>query len=284
MRLWLFLRGVAMGLAEVVPGVSGGTIAFVTGIYDELIESLARIDWRCFAILKNGGIAGLWQHVNGTFLLTLVAGMALGIVSFARIMSYALAHYQPIVWGFFFGLIVLSVVMIAKIQPIRTLLWAAPLGLLAGLGAASLPTGQVDASLWLVALGGAIAVSAWLLPAVSGSFMLLVLGLYQTVIDAVTYFHWPVLVALASGCVAGLLTITKVLRWAMTNIRAPLLCFLTGFMVGALPRLWPWQWSGERLLPAAYELQSSLSAFTPLVCASAVLGAVLLWLLTLQRA
>lgn len=284
MRFWLLLRGMAMGLAEVVPGVSGGTIAFVTGIYDELIETLSRLDWRCFGILRREGVAALWQHVNGTFLLTLGAGMGIAIIGFARVMSYALVHYEPIVWGFFFGLIVFSVFMIGKSLPLRTLLVMAPVGLLAGLAAANLPVGSTESNLWMLVLGGAIAVSAWLLPAVSGSFMLLVLGLYQTVIDAVTYFHWPVLAALASGCVLGLLTFAKVLHWAMANVRAPLLCFLTGFMVGALPRLWPWQLADDRLLPNVYALQTGLPTFEGWVVLSALLGGLLLWLLSLKRA
>ena len=291
MRIWLFLRGVAMGLAEVVPGVSGGTIAFVTGIYDEFIVSLSRIDLRCFGVLRHQGISGLWRHINGNFLLTLALGMLLGILIFARVMNYALLHFEPPVWSFFFGLILLSVVLIGKDLPARVLLWLAPVGLLLGYGAASLPvdiaTGPAGAAepvntLWIL-LGGAVAVSAWLLPAISGSFMLVLLGLYKPVIQAVSEWNWTVLLALAAGCVLGLLLFTKALRWAMTHLREPLLAFLTGFMAGALPRLWPWQAQGQRLMPDTYVTLTGQSSLEGWVVLSAICGTLLLWLLARHR-
>ncbi len=272
-----------MGLAEVVPGVSGGTIAFVTGIYDEFIESLSRLDQRCFVVLRREGFTGLWRFVNGSFLLTLALGMIVGILLFARFMSWALMHYEPVVWGFFFGVILLSVVLIGRLQPLATLAWAAPLGAVLGFGAANLPVGATESSLLWVVFGGSVAVSAWLLPAVSGSFMLLVLGLYETVIHAVTDFNWPILAAMACGCVLGLLLFAKALRWAMTHIRAPLLCLLTGFMAGALPRLWPWQVDSQRFLPEAYVDLSALPAYEWWVVSAAVMGSVLLWLLARQQ-
>jgi putative membrane protein len=280
MRTGLFLRGVAMGLAEAVPGVSGGTIAFVTGIYDELIDTLSRIDWRCFRVLSEQGIAGLWRYVNGNFLLVLGLGMVLAIGVFANFMSWALEQHAPLVWGFFFGLIVFSIVQIGRGLPARMLALGVPVGILLGLGAAMLPTGGSESSLPWFFLGGAIAVSAWMLPAVSGSFMLLVLGLYEPVIEAVSTLHWPILVTLAAGCGVGLLLFAKVMRWAMTEIRVPLLAVLTGFMAGALPRLWPWQDGQALFLPAEYAVATGSAGQLPLVILAMVTGGVLLWLLT----
>ncbi|MEM1230044.1 MAG: DUF368 domain-containing protein [Pseudomonadota bacterium] len=279
MRFGLLLRGMAMGIAEAVPGVSGGTIAFVTGIYDELIETLARLDWRCFGVLRREGIAGLWRYANGNFLLVLGLGMVLAIGVFANLMSYALEHHAHLVWGFFFGLILFSIVQIGRPLPGRVLALGVPVGIALGIGTLLLPTGGAEAGLLWVLFGGAVAISAWMLPAVSGSFMLLVLGLYEPVIAAVSNLHWPTLAALACGCALGLLLFAKVMRWAMTTVRVPLLAVLTGFMAGALPRLWPWQLEDQLLLPAQYA-QAVAPAQVPGVIAMAVAGAGLLWALT----
>ena len=284
MSVGLFVRGMAMGVAEVVPGVSGGTIAFVTGIYDELIATLARLDLRVLPMLWRQGPVAVWRECNLSFLAVLALGMAVSILLFARLMEAALAHAAPLVWAFFFGLIAYSVIVIGRLLPRRSLLLWAPVGLVLGVLLTRLtPTSGTPAD-WLFLLGGAIAISAWLLPAVSGSFLLLVLGLYEPVINAVNEFAVGRLLLFASGCALGLLAFSKLLRWLMTHHREPLLALLTGFMVGSLPKLWPWQLEGQLLLPGGYEQLSAEPAFALTVVPAGLLGALLLWLLgKLQR-
>lgn len=278
---WLGLagRGMAMGVAEVVPGVSGGTIAFVTGIYDELVRTLAGFSHRSLDVLLKEGPVAFWRVHNLRFLALLGAGMVVSIVLFARIMSYWLATVPTLVWGFFFGLILLSVWQIGRAQPRRALLLFGPLGIAAGLGLGQLDPLPTDQSMWVFFVGGVIAISAWMLPAVSGSFMLLVLGLYQAVIDAVTGWQWDVLASVAAGCGVGLLVFAKLLAWLLRGYRGAVLALLTGFMAGSLPRLWPWRDGAELLTPVAYQ---SLG-HDPLVLATLVFtcaGGIALWLLT----
>ena len=278
---WIGLlgRGMAMGVAEVVPGVSGGTIAFVTGIYDELVRTLAGFSAQSLNTLFRQGPVAFWRERNLGFLLALLLGMMVSIVLFARLLSHWLASVPTLVWGFFFGLIVLSVWQIGRAQPVRALLVFAPIGVVAGLLLGQLDPLPTDQSLWVFFVGGVVAISAWMLPAVSGSFMLLVLGLYQAVIDAVTGWQWDILVSVAAGCGIGLLAFAKLLAWLLRGYRGAVLALLTGFMAGSLPRLWPWRESGELLSPAAYQAAGQ----DPMVAATLVLacvGGVALWLLT----
>jgi putative membrane protein len=269
----------AMGVAEVVPGVSGGTIAFVTGIYDELVQTLAGFSPRSITLLVRQGPIEFWRAHNLSFLALLLVGMVVSIALFSRLMSHWLETAPTLVWGFFFGLIVVSVWHIGKAQPRRALAAFAPVGMLAGLLLGQLDPLPTDQSLWVFFLGGVVAISAWMLPAVSGSFMLLVLGLYEAVIDAVTGWQWDILLSVALGCAVGMLAFAKILAWLLRRYRGGVLALLTGFMAGSLPRLWPWRESGEMLFPAAYQAAGS----DPMIAATlalTVLGGVVLWLLT----
>ena len=232
MRPGLLLRGLAMGAAEVVPGVSGGTIAFVTGIYDELLRTLARLDWRLLAVWRERGFAALWQEANATFLLWLGAGMFVGVIVFARLMKFGLEHYPPVVWALFFGLILYSIVDIGRQVPLARLLGLGALGAVCGFVISSLTPSVVAPSLLWIFAGGALAVSAWLLPAVSGSFLLLVLGLYEPVLGAITDVNVPVIAALLAGCGVGLLLFARLLHWLMGRYRQNLLAVLVGFHGG----------------------------------------------------
>lgn len=276
-RPGLFLRGMAMGAAEAVPGVSGGTIAFVTGIYDEFIGTLAGLDLRALPMLAQRGLVHTWHQLNLTFLLTLGLGMVIAVVLFARFIEAALFYAAPVVWAFFLGLILYSVVNIAQSVPRQRLLTLGLLGLFLGLAITRLAPGSAPESLLWFFFGGAVAIGAWLLPAVSGSFLLLVLGLYEPVINALNQFDLTRIGVFALGCGAGLLMFSKLLRHAMTHYRPALLALLTGFMVGSLPKLWPWQIDGQLLLPGAYSLYSGEPAFLLWVVPSALLGAILLW-------
>jgi putative membrane protein len=272
-------RGMAMGVAEVVPGVSGGTIAFVTGIYDELVRTLAGFSHRSLATLATQGPVVFWREHNLGFLALLLVGMLLSIGLFSRLLSHWLATLPTLVWGFFFGLILVSVWQIGKAQPPRVLLLFAPIGAAAGLLLGQLDPLPTDQSLGVFFIGGVVAISAWMLPAVSGSFMLLVLGLYQAVIDAVTGWQWDILVSVALGCGVGMLAFAKLLAWLLRRNRGPVLALLTGFMLGSLPRLWPWRDGAEVLTPSMYQAMGH----DPMILATILLacvGGIALWFLT----
>ncbi len=279
--LGIGVRGMAMGVAELVPGVSGGTIAFVTGIYDELIRTLAsfslvgspRLLWR-------DGWRTFWRAHNLTFLLVLASGMVMAVVVFARLLEYLLDQVAVMVWGFFFGLIAASVVQIGRFRPPAALAVYGVVGLL--LGAALMQVGfrEGEAPLWMFFVGGMLAVSAWLLPAVSGSFLLLVLGLYEPVLRAFNAGHWLVPAVLAAGCAVGLLLFSRLLYWLMRRAREPVLASLTGFMAGSLLRLWPWQAEHALLSPLGYQAATGQPALWLPVILAAALGVVTLWLLS----
>lgn len=271
----LVLRGALMGIAEVIPGVSGGTIAFISGIYTELLESIARFGPESVGELLRGGIRGFWQGFwrshNLGFLLSLALGMGLALVSVARGVKVALEAAPPLVWAFFFGLIIASVVFLARsLQPAgaqkthnaKLLSLFGGLGLLFGLGLSSLAPATVDAQWWMLFIGGAVAVSAWILPGISGSLMLLLMGLYPAVLSAVAEVDVVMLGSLLLGCGLGLLLFARVLSWLLSNYRAPVLALLTGVMAGSLAKLWPWQsQEGALLLPQQYALSVGPNLF-----------------------
>ena len=279
---WLGLlgRGIAMGIAEVVPGVSGGTIAFITGIYFELVNTLAGFGIGALRVLFRRGPLVFWREQNLAFLSVLLIGMLVSILAFSRVIGYWLEVVPPLVWGFFFGLIVVSVVQIGRGRPLGHLLLFGALGCGAGVALTGLDPLQIESALWVYFVGGMIAISAWMLPAVSGSFMLLVLGLYHPVIAALNDWQWPILTSLALGCAAGLLLFSKMLAWLMAHRREPVLALLTGFMAGSLMRLWPWAHGGSVLGPADY---GAATGHDPLVlgtCLAVAAGGLTLWLLS----
>lgn len=245
MGFWgVALRGYAMGAAELVPGVSGGTIAFISGLYGPLLASLAAFDGAFLQLLRSGDLRGAFAHVNGRFLLTLVLGMGLAILSLAALLKFLLATQAMLLWAFFFGLILASAVHVA----LSVGRWGAVEGAAAALGVisgawltvlgGSLTLGEGPLALFF---GGALAVCAWILPGVSGSFLLLVLGLYERVLGAVAGIVIPDLLALAAGCGLGLLLFVRLLRRLLLTARKATLAALGGFMFGALQMLWPWQ-------------------------------------------
>jgi len=280
-RAWagIYGRGIAMGIAEVVPGVSGGTIAFVTGIYDELIHTLASFRPASLRLLTNP--AGFWQAHNLSFLLALGLGMLTGVALFAHLLSLALEHARPVVWAFFLGVISLSVYLLGRDRSRRSLLLYLPIGLVLGVILGTLDTSAIDARPWMFFLGGAVAVAAWLLPAVSGSFILLALGLYEGVLAALVDVDLPIIALLLSGCLTGLLCFANFLSWLMRHHREGLLSLLTGFMAGSLLRLWPWATAeGGLLTPAGYQQQFAADPFLVWVIVSFLAGTGVIWWLS----
>lgn len=240
----VFLRGMAMGVAEVVPGISGGTMAFITGIYDELLRSLAAFSATSFAVLRQGGWGAFVRHHNLPFLIVLGVGMACSFLALANVLLALLESLPEHVSAFFFGMIAGSVVHIGAQTNRRWLATAGAVGLALGLATSLLADGgatQTNAGVALVFVAGALAATAWILPGVSGAFILLLLGLYKPLLQALTDLDVAVVVPFAAGVVLGLLAFAKLLRWLLAKARVPVLALLTGFMAGSLVELWPWR-------------------------------------------
>lgn len=250
-------KGLAMGAADVVPGVSGGTIAFISGIYEELIETIHNIDLGFFKIWKKEGFLSAWKHYNLSFLLALLSGIFISILSFANIIIWLLNDYPIMVWSFFFGLVVASIVYVG--QQINN--WR--LSIIIALVVASVlsylitiinPVGSPD-STWFLFLAGFVAIIAMILPGISGAFILLLIGAYTTVIGYVTQLAEGIttlngslflgafgkLFVFGMGCIVGIKMFSRVLNWMFKHHKNMTLAVLTGFMVGALNKIWPWK-------------------------------------------
>ncbi|XOV67195.1 MAG: DUF368 domain-containing protein [Fluviicola sp.] len=242
---WLLIsaRGVAMGAADVVPGVSGGTIAFITGIYEELIRSLNNINIAALKVLFKEGIKPFWKHINGTFFVFLFGGIGVSILSFAKALKYLLKNEPVLLWSFFFGLIIASVWLIGK--TIKK--WDAGVitALIIGTGVAfyiaTLQTKTTLGSDWYMIICGAVAICAMILPGVSGAFILVLMGAYQVLVDAIEELDFLVLGLFGIGCVIGLLTFARVLKILFEKFKELTIALLTGFMIGSLWKVWPWK-------------------------------------------
>ncbi len=240
-----------MGIAEVIPGVSGGTIAFITGIYERLLNAIkAILGPTIFNAFRSGGLAAVWLAVDGTFMFFLLVGMTTGVVTGVLGVSHLMEHYPQLLWSFFFGLIVASAILISR----HVQQWniTAVLMLLLGTALAyyitvATPSQGIEA-LWFVFISGAIAISALMLPGISGSFVLLLMGMYTTVIGSVKNVlqHFDtkslvVMVVFALGCLLGLGTFSRVLTWMFRKYHTQTMAILTGFMIGSLNKIWPWR-------------------------------------------
>ena len=240
--LLLFLKGMAMGAADVVPGVSGGTVAFITGIYDELLQSLAQLP-KAALLLVRGRVIEAWQCANANFLLVLVSGILASVLSLVRLIT-TLLETQPIaLWSFFFGLILVSTRIVAR----EVQSWSLSRGLSAVLGGVfawwitvAAPV-QLEGTPLTLFLAGAVAICAMILPGISGSFILVLLGLYSVVLGAVKELDLLVMAIFASGCLVGLLSFSKLLNWLLHRWRDVTLAFLAGLMLGSLNKVWPWK-------------------------------------------
>lgn len=291
----LFVRGMAMGAADVVPGVSGGTIAFITGIYDELLHSLQQINVKALLILKDEGIAAAWRYINGGFLLAVFAGVLLSLKTFAEVITIALEVYPILVWAFFFGLILASILYFARQQSgwrwKHWLACAAGAAVVFGVSLAS--PAQLPGHWWMLFLGGFIAICAMILPGISGSFLLLLMGLYPVFLKALSDFDLLSLASFGAGCVCGLLSFSRVLAWLLDSYHRVTLAVLIGFLVGSLNVTWPWKQTlattvdrhGEvipltqaNVLPGTFEALTGQDAMLGGAVAFFVLGSLLVLL------
>ena len=237
-----------MGAADVVPGVSGGTIAFISGIYEELIESLNNINSAAFKELKSKGFKHTWDKLNGAFLLALMSGILTSIFSLAKGVEWFLEHHPILLWAFFFGLVAASIVYISK--QIKATLWD-----LAGLkvflaitigGSMAYfittlnPVEASDSNLFLF-FAGALAICAMILPGISGAFILVIIGAYGPVLEAISNRDIKTILVIGAGTIVGLLSFSKLLKWLFKTYHQLTLAVLTGFMIGSLNKIWPWK-------------------------------------------
>ncbi len=242
--LIITLKGLAMGAADVVPGVSGGTIAFISGIYEELLGSIAAVNFASLKLLKSQGIKVFWKQINGNFLISLLFGIAISVASLAKIISWLLENKPILVWSFFFGLVLASILFIGKqitkwnITTIILLIF----GTLIAYWITTLnPLISESTSPLFLFLAGALAICAMILPGISGSFILVLLGAYKPVLDAIHNKDFKLIAILGAGAIVGLLTFSKVLKWLFAHYKNLTLAVLTGFVLGSLNKIWPWK-------------------------------------------
>ena len=238
------LKGMAMGAADVVPGVSGGTIAFISGIYEELLGSISNINLQLLKTLKNEGLKEAWKQLNGNFLLALFTGIFISIISLAKAIKYLLENEPILLWSFFFGLVLASIIYIAKqikkwdILSFVLLLLSA---FLAYYVTTLNPLVDENSSLLFLFLAGAIAICAMILPGISGAFILVLLGAYKPILTAVDERDFKTIAMVGLGAIVGLLSFSKVLKWLFANYKNYTLVVLTGFIIGSLNKIWPWK-------------------------------------------
>ncbi len=232
-----------MGVADVIPGVSGGSIAFITGIYEELVHSINELDSASVRLLSKFQFAAFWKKINGNFLVTVLAGIATSLLLISGMMLNLLKYYPIMTWSFFFGLIVMSFPLI--LRKIKKWKPGSAAGFVIGVVLAYLLTVsspvQTPDNIFFVFLAGAIAICAMVLPGISGVFILLLIGKYQYIVTALNEFNMLVILVFTIGCVSGLLGISRLLTTALTNYHQVVIALLSGFMVGALNKVWPWR-------------------------------------------
>lgn len=273
--LGFYLRGIAMGAADVVPGVSGGTIAFITGIYERLLNAIRSIQPSLFRLVQREGVAAAWIKIDGTFLLSLFVGILTSLLSLANLIKWCLEEFPEMLWAFFMGLIIASAVFILKqvkdwdVLNISALL----IGIGIALGISILSPSQAPNSYFMVFFAGMIAICAMILPGISGSFILLLMGMYHHVLDAVSDRNILYLMVFATGCLLGLLLFSHILSWTYKNHKGKTLSLLSGFLIGSLYKVWPWQnvlmerinshgetvpWLMKNVMPSSYQGNANL--------------------------
>ena len=274
---WTLLKGLGMGAADVVPGVSGGTVAYITGIYQRLLDAISAVGPTAWKAFRQDGIAGAWKAVDGSFLLALGSGIAVSILSLSKAVLWGLDHYPRVVWGFFFGLIVGSLPLILRGIPKKQATKAFPLLLLGigiGFGLSILSPTEATLSLPYIFLSGALAICAMILPGISGSFILVLLGAYEGVLEGLHARDWALIFTFMAGAGVGLLSFARLLRWLFAQFPTAMVLTMAGFIIGSLAKIWPFQ--------AAYaSTVSPVWTITAMVCGWALVAGLNRWAKTL---
>lgn len=239
----LTFKGMAMGAADVVPGVSGGTIAFISGIYEELITSINNINLDALRVLKKDGLKAAWNHVNGTFFVFLLSGIGISILSLSKLVLYLLSEHPILIWSFFFGLVIASSWLVSKSVSKWNMgtIVSLVIGIVIAFFISSAQTVAAGASGWYIFLSGAIAICAMILPGISGSFILVLMGSYHIVLNALHDKDLALIGLFASGCLVGILSFARLLKFLFSKFKEITVALLTGFMIGSLYKVWPWK-------------------------------------------
>jgi putative membrane protein len=245
---FIYIRGFAMGIADIIPGVSGGTIAFITGIYDDLLKSVSAIDHHLVLKILKLKFKDAYHQVNGNFIAPLFVGILTAIISTSKLVHYLLHSHPEKTWSLFFGLIAASIFIIAK-QVEAKLYWknlvGFSLGIMFGFSLVSLIPVVTPDSYFFLLICGMIAITAMILPGISGSFFLVILGKYATVTgalkDLLNLENFKIVLVFSIGALIGLVSFSKFLKWLLTEHRAITLSALTGIMLGAMKKIWPWR-------------------------------------------
>lgn len=242
-QILIYLKGIAMGGADVVPGVSGGTVAFITGIYTELLDSIKSCDLEALKLLSKFKIKELWAKVNGAFLLPLFLGIATSLLTLSKLIKHLLEAEPISLWSFFFGLIIISSILV--LREIKQWKVTTFIPMLIGIGIAYFITvttpAQTTEALWFVFIAGCIAICAMILPGISGAFILLILGKYEFILHALNERDFLVIGVFALGCAVGLLSFARGVSWLLKNYHDVAVALLSGFMIGSLNKVWPWK-------------------------------------------
>ena len=276
--LVLVIKGICIGAADVVPGISGGTIAFIIGIYKELINSIKSINLKAFKLLFSLKIAEFWKAINGNFLLCVVLGISTSIFLLAKGIGYLLNNYPVLMWSFFFGLVIASTIYVAKTikkwDKVTTSLGIA--GIIIAYCITIISPAEANTAYWFIFISGAIAACVMILPGVSGSFILVLLGMYKFVLEAVSNLQVAIILTFVAGAGIGVIAFSNVLSWLLKKYYNQTVALLAGFMVGSLNKVWPWKQvtktftdhHGEirplmekNILPATYEQVTGNPAF-----------------------
>ncbi|HKK39501.1 MAG TPA: DUF368 domain-containing protein [Cryomorphaceae bacterium] len=297
---FLILKGMGMGAADVVPGVSGGTIAFITGIYEELIDTINRVNLITLQILFKQGIKPFWRAVNGNFLVGLLAGIFISIVTLAKLITYLLETHPIAIWSFFFGLVFASIPLVAK--AVKNWSGSRYFGFAAGAIIAylitDLPPVEDPGASWYLFISGMIAICAMILPGISGSFILLLLGSYSTVLQAVNDRDILSIGIFGGGCIVGILAFSRFLKWMFSRYHDVTIAILSGFLLGSLNKIWPWKNTleyfikhegeineekvalvQENILPNTYETLTGLDSELSIAIAMALVGVLIIFLM-----
>jgi putative membrane protein len=277
-KLLVFLKGMAMGAADVIPGVSGGTIAFITGIYYELLSSINSINLNTFKILRKEGVKAAWTSINGNFLAALLLGIMVSIFSFAKLFKYLIEYHPVLIWSFFFGLILGSVYLVGRkiTQWSFIVVLAIIIGTAISFAITVLPPSGNSESLIYIFFCGMLAICAMILPGISGSFILLLLGAYAAVLGAVSGLidgikamdtalvisQGSIIIIFAIGCVIGLLSFSRALTWTLKHYYDVTIALLTGFLIGSLNKIWPWKINTETRINSKGEVVAFLDKNT----------------------